>query len=884
MVINAKKISDVVLIYDQYYDKKPKAALLLLERVALCCGVCLCAMMFLLAEYRLPVSRWSAAWLSLLFSAGFSLLFVFVKKRFAIPAVVGLCGVIALFNRGTIAERLSYFADALWLLMDGRFIPGKILVDHDLDMLTPDSLMYCQGAAFGFGLIIFLFSMITAACMTLKPQIFPSLILWIVLWTPVLVSERFTFSAWLIPTLALYMGALALTSVYGQGIALGKALGGSYRDAAARSERSFFNSLARVSPLKQVEMRTAYFSKYFSSAMYAAALFAAIGIAAGGVFSSSSGVDYTKLYDLVRDIRERSPFTNPFEKGPASEWFTEPDDGSIGETGSLSITTPGRGNQEILRVKNMGDSVVYLRGDIGIDFTGEDWTSPVSSEPRAWRGSGLADYYRPVELQVLHTLYSMLDTAGEGSSVSVADVTVDYLCDSTVTFLPAYTSDFGYFDNEMFKIYGDFVARVNEGYDKMDSVYCTALVPDYTNMDDSLTADGLKSLRRAAEIAQSSGGVSDILDGGGYFTGHENAFTQYKEYVGKTYMDVPAEYREMIRGYIAGNGFYDKAAAFDEIEMIRRYLIAEMVADHLRSNYTYSLNTNNSGVNPLDSFLNETKRGHCALYASSMTLILREMGIPARYCTGFVVQPNGGIPTILLSKNLHAWVEVYLDELGWVTFDPTSSSQLGGSPGGVSRPESSTPSASSDPESSSGAESGGDSSGDPESSSEPDETSLGLPSGVLPPDKSDVNALPYILILIAVLAVVIPALLSFRFYNKLEERAVGAIRKIRASGNTDILLEKILAVMRICGVCQKPGEMPARFYARAEKEFGCSIKDYRKVLQAAAFSKDALDTTECARLAGLLERLYNAAEKRLTPIGRIKLRRTLLSRKSPGKG
>ncbi len=883
MVVNAKKISDVVLIYDQYYDKKPKAVLLLLERVALCCGVCLCSMMFLLAEYGLPVSRWTAAGLSLFFSAGFSLLFVFVKKRFAIPAVVGLCGVIALFNRGVIRERLSYFMDAMWLLMDGRFIPGKILVDHDLDLLTPDSLMYCEGTAFGFGLMIFLFSMITAACMTPKPQIFPSLIIWVLLWTPVLVSERFTFSGWIIPALALYMGAASLTSVYVQGIALSRAFGGSYHDAAARSERSFFNSLARVSPLKQVEMRTAYFSKYFSSVMYAAALFAVLGITAGGVFSSSSGIDYTKLYDFVSELRERSPFTNPFEKDPSTEWFTEPSDGSISETGSLSITTPGRGNKEILRVKNMGDSVVYLRGDIGIDFTGEDWTSPVDNEPRAWRTSGLADYYRPVEVQVSYTLQSLLFDRKD-YYISSSDVTIDYMCDSTVTFLPAYTSDFGYFDNEMFKIYGDFVARVNKGYDKMDSVYCTALVPDYTNMDDSLTDGVPDSLRQAVNFAQGGGGVSAILDSGGYFTGHTNAFTAYKSYVQNTYMSVPREYQGMLRSFMRDNDFYNKSARITKGEdgIVRNYLIARMVADYLRSNYTYSLNTNR-GNDPLNSFLNETKSGHCALYASSMVLILREMGIPARYCTGFVVQPNGGNATVLRSKNLHAWVEVYLDELGWVTFDPTSSSQTGGTPGESSRPESSAPSASSTPESSSSPESSGESSRDPETSSEPDdsETSLGLSSGEVPPPvKPNVNILPYILGILAVIAALIPVFLSLRFYNKMEERALGAIGKLRASGNTDILLEKIIAVMRICGVCQKPGEMPGRFYARAEKEFGCAIKDYRGLLQAAAFSKDTLDTAGCARLAVLLERLYNAAEKQLTPFGRIRLRMALLSRKS----
>ncbi len=884
MVINAKKFSDIVLVYDQYYAKKPKAALLLMQRIALCCGVCLCAMMFLLAEYRIPVSSWTAAGLSLLFSAGFSLLFTFVKKRFAIPAVLAICGVIGVFNREIILDKLSYFADAMWLVMDGRFVPGKVLVDHNLNLLTPQNQIFCDGTAFGFGLVIFLFSMITAACLFPKPMAFPSLLIWIALWTPVLVSEHFTFSFWIIPALALYMGTLALTSVYGQGVALGRIFDGDYHEAAVRGERNFKNSLARVSFLKQVEMRTAYFSKYFSSAMYVMAVFAALGIAAGGVFSSSSGIDYTKLYDFVRSLGEHSPFTNPFEKGPASEWFADPSKGNSVNDQTLSITTPGRGNQEILRVKNTGNVAVYLRGDIGIDFTGESWTTPIFNEPELWKTRGLADYYRPVEMQILKTLQEMQDAGVR--SVSEADITVDYLCDSMVTFLPAYTSDFGYFDNEMFKIYGDFVARVNEGYDKMDSVYCTALVPDYTNMDNSLTADGLNSLRSAVVLAQGSGGISDILNGGGYFTGHTKAFTSYKNYVRDTYMRVPEKYQVMIRDYVYDKGFYNMAAAMGaEDELVKRYLIADMVANYLRSNYTYSLNINNSGANPLNSFLNETKSGHCAMYASSMTLILREMGIPARYCSGFVVQPNGGESTVLRSKNLHAWVEVYLDELGWVTFDPTSSSQTGTNPGETSRPDLSTPSLNSNPESSASSESSSESSQESEGSSDTSEesdNSSQVFSGEIPPDnnKTDINVLPYILAILAVTAAVIPVLLSIRYYKKLKERALNAIKKIRAAGNTDLLLEKILLVMKICGVKQSPGEMPGKFYARAEKAFACSIKDYRGALRAAAFSGEALEATDCARLAGLLERLYNAAEKQLKPIGRIRLRKALLNRKS----
>lgn len=873
MVVNkAKKYSDVVLVYDRYYAKKPKPALLLLQRVALCCGVCLCAVMFLLDEYKMPLNRGVFAGLSVLFSAGFSLLFAFVKKRFAIPAVLAVCGVIGLANYKILPDKLSWFADAMWLVMDGRFIPGKVLTIHDLDLLTPQNPLFCEGTAFGFGVVVFLFSMITAACLVPKPMAFPSLVVWVVMWMPALVSERFTFSFWIIPALALYMGTLALTSVYGQGIVLGRASDGDY---PARSERRFRNSLAQVSFLKQVEMRTTYFSKYFSSAMYVMAIFAALGIVAGSMLSSSSGIDYTKLYEFVRSVGEHSPFSNPFDSGPASEWFADPSKGGSASDRSLSITTPGRGNQEILRVKNKGDTAVYLRGDIGIDFTGEDWTSPVYNEPVGWRASGLAEYYRPVEMQILKTLQEMQEDGRR--SVSEADIEIEYLCDSTVTFLPAYTTDFGYFDNEMFRVYGDFVTRVNEGYDKMDAVYCTALVPDFTNKDNSSASEEEASFTEAAELAQSSGGIGNILDDG-YFTGQIYTFTAYRNYVNNTYLRVPEEYQEMLYNF-----WHDKMnfGGLGENKVTHNYLVACSVADYLRNNYTYSLNVNNSGDNPLNSFLNETKSGHCALYATAMTLTLRSKGIPARYCTGFVVQPTGEGSTVLRSKNLHAWVEVYLDELGWVTFDPTSSSQIGTGGDGITPPVISLPEStavSSDIESSDDSSLQSDSSDG--TSDESDDSSQDASGGILPADDGDkINPLPYILSVLAVAAVTFAALFTVRYFKKMKERAVGEIRKIRAAGDTDLLLDKILLVMKLCGIRQGPGEMPGKFYARAEKAFGCSMKDYRSALRAAAFSGEALEPTECARLAGLLERLYNAAEKQLKPLGRLRLRMAFLDRK-----
>lgn len=68
-----------------------------------------------------------------------------------------------------------------------------------------------------------------------------------------------------------------------------------------------------------------------------------------------------------------------------------------------------------------------------------------------------------------------------------------------------------------------------------------------------------------------------------------------------------------------------------------------------------------------------SRQGFCQQYATLMTLLLREHGIPARYVQGFLpgnVNPLTGIEEVP-NSNGHAWVEVYFPGYGWVIFDPT---------------------------------------------------------------------------------------------------------------------------------------------------------------------------------------------------------------------
>ncbi len=64
--------------------------------------------------------------------------------------------------------------------------------------------------------------------------------------------------------------------------------------------------------------------------------------------------------------------------------------------------------------------------------------------------------------------------------------------------------------------------------------------------------------------------------------------------------------------------------------------------------------------------------GYCQYYASTMVVLLRMLGIPARMAEGFLPSPPdvNGVEVIKKSA-AHAWVEVYFPGYGWITFDPT---------------------------------------------------------------------------------------------------------------------------------------------------------------------------------------------------------------------
>jgi hypothetical protein len=112
------------------------------------------------------------------------------------------------------------------------------------------------------------------------------------------------------------------------------------------------------------------------------------------------------------------------------------------------------------------------------------------------------------------------------------------------------------------------------------------------------------------------------------------------------------------------------------------FLKASAIERYLASNFGYTLQLPSlQPKDPIANFLFERKEGHCEYFASSMVLMLRSLGIPARVINGFRGGEYNDLTSsyIVRARDAHSWVEAYFPGYGWFTFDPTPAAPGGNS-------------------------------------------------------------------------------------------------------------------------------------------------------------------------------------------------------------
>lgn len=172
------------------------------------------------------------------------------------------------------------------------------------------------------------------------------------------------------------------------------------------------------------------------------------------------------------------------------------------------------------------------------------------------------------------------------------------------------------------------------------------------------------------EMNRNSEALNTYMDKSVYATYKDgNLSNSFKKQVEKYYLQVPKDMPESVKAmaqWLTGDydNDYDRAVAIES---------------YLKNNYTYTLTPGEipEGRNLVEYFLFENRQGYCVYYASAMVMLCRSIGIPARYVRGYRADGvRNGDSLWVKESNAHAWVEVLLPQVGWVTFDPVSANSF----------------------------------------------------------------------------------------------------------------------------------------------------------------------------------------------------------------
>lgn len=153
---------------------------------------------------------------------------------------------------------------------------------------------------------------------------------------------------------------------------------------------------------------------------------------------------------------------------------------------------------------------------------------------------------------------------------------------------------------------------------------------------------------------------------------YREAEAAYNTYVYEEYTQIPQEYGDLISSCLGAedtdteNGTH---TGYQEAE--------EIILEYLSSEITYDEEAVFDSDTFLQDFLQTEQKGYSVHYATAAVLMLRSMGIPARYVEGYLITPedvSGTSPGDKISVSgtrAHAWAEYYRDGAGWIPFEVT---------------------------------------------------------------------------------------------------------------------------------------------------------------------------------------------------------------------
>jgi transglutaminase-like putative cysteine protease len=139
-----------------------------------------------------------------------------------------------------------------------------------------------------------------------------------------------------------------------------------------------------------------------------------------------------------------------------------------------------------------------------------------------------------------------------------------------------------------------------------------------------------------------------------------NHYTQLPDNLPQRVIDLA---QEIVEGK---ENWYDQAKAIEDYFQQGDFVYDQVNVPYPRPEQDY-----------VDQFLFETKRGYCDNYSTAMVVLLRAVGVPARWVKGYTAgEYKKALDSTykeyrITNYNAHSWVEVFFPDVGWVPFEPT---------------------------------------------------------------------------------------------------------------------------------------------------------------------------------------------------------------------
>lgn len=329
-------------------------------------------------------------------------------------------------------------------------------------------------------------------------------------------------------------------------------------------------------------------------------------------------------------------------------WFFDGND----EDGTVNNRSPKYTGKEIFRVTvaEKPQTKFYFRGFVGNTYENGQW-SPIDEQTFLKKAGEWAPGMQEPGRNILDMSYEYgvrLLLLSENRSRSV-DMELLYTDEcKTMAYLPYYTNLYAA-ELANYTVEGDGIIRKSQDVSHIP-VYTIGMFAEDVAPD----VDDFEIIPYEMELQEAY--AKDVL---------------------KTYTKVPKSGVDRILALAdrwAAQGY-----AADSLDINYAIPIQKVTSELAeRTEYNMELKRVPQEEDVLEYFLFDSKEGFCIHYASTATLLLRQLGVPARYVTGYAIDPedfeknpDGTYTAVVQDEKGHAWTEVFFREQGWIPVEVT---------------------------------------------------------------------------------------------------------------------------------------------------------------------------------------------------------------------